>query len=400
MPGPLFVVRASGHRAVRATWSASRLSPGAGYISLLAGIFRAGVSSGFGGAQGADTAMASGRRRRSVELVARLLLVLAVLVGVAFQTDLAVGQVRPGATLTVLQGIVSVVRSDGSIVTPAASGLALGVGDHVATVGRSAALVTFFDGSEVELGAHTSIAIHDVQADTSGATIILTETVLGSTVHTVVPLATTSSSYRILARDTVTDVRGTTLGHSADDDGNVTMYLVNSGGPVTFPNNQSNVQNNQACTLSTAGDLVCETVKGKDVWSVLADGVFNSQTQGTDNPGAATGSAGSKQPDPKDNPDPKSTPSTATPTPTVVSTATITPTLPGSPAPSATRTPIATATPSPSPTLAASPTATATATASPTVTLTATVTATPTTGIPCSPPASLFSIGDLEVGGC
>jgi hypothetical protein len=147
-----------------------------------------------------------------------LLLVLAVLVGIGSQSERALGQVRTGATLTVLQGIVSVVRSDGNIVSPATSGLVLGVGDHVATVGRSAALVTFFDGSEVEMGAHTSIAIQDLRADASGSTTILIETVLGSTVHRIVTLPTDGSSYQIVARGTVTDVHGTTLGHGVDDD--------------------------------------------------------------------------------------------------------------------------------------------------------------------------------------
>jgi hypothetical protein len=70
------------------------------------------------------------------------------------------GQVRPpvraqvvvGASLTVLRGSVGVLRSDGTPISPAASGLALGPGDQIATLGRSSALVTFFEGSELELG--------------------------------------------------------------------------------------------------------------------------------------------------------------------------------------------------------------------------------------------------------
>lgn len=268
----------------------------------------------------------------------RSLLVFAILVGLLAQSALALGQIGQGATLTVLRGTVSVIRADGTAASPAASGLVLGVGDHVATVGRSSALVTFFDGSEIELGADTSIAIHEMQANSSGQITILIENVLGSTVHRIVTFLNPGSVYRILAGGTVTEVHGTTLGHRTDDDGNVTVSLIESNGSVTFPNNQTQMHNAHTCTMSASGDLVCQQTQGKDVWSALADGAYGNQTQGTGNPGMATGSTTSKPGDRKDDAEKKATP-TATGTQAAGSAATPTATATVTVMPPPTRTP-------------------------------------------------------------
>jgi hypothetical protein len=290
-----------------------------------------------------------GIRRRLAGPWVRCSLVLALLVGILAQSGLALGQIGQGATLTVIRGAVSVVRTDGTSVSPAATGLLLGVGDKVATVGRSAALVTFFDGSEVELGADTAIAIHEIQANSAGQITIFIENLLGSTVHHIVTFIAAGSTYRILAGGTVTEVHGTTLGHRIDEHGNVTVYLIDSSGTVTFPNDQTELHNGEACTMSSSGDLVCQSAHGKDVWTMLADGVYGNQTQGTGNPGMATGSTGSKPGDRKDDAEKKVTPATPTPTgtqaadtsrtPTPATTATVTPTVTVTVSPTATSTP-------------------------------------------------------------
>src|SRR5262245_48242862 len=62
------------------------------------------------------------------------LLLLVYIVGAIVQPLAAVrAQTAVGATLTVLRGNVGVLRSDGSPISPAASGLTLGPGDQVAT---------------------------------------------------------------------------------------------------------------------------------------------------------------------------------------------------------------------------------------------------------------------------
>jgi hypothetical protein len=290
------------------------------------------------------------------------------------QAGAVLRQISFGATLTVLRGMVSVVHTDGSAVAPAASGLMLNAGDRVATVGRASALVTFFDGSEVELGADTTIAIQDASSDGSLVTIII-ENILGSTVHRVATLKDPGSQYKVVAGDTELLVKGTIVGHGVDDDGNVTVDLVESGGPVTFPNSGHTVHNGEACTATASGDLACEQTNGKDVWSALADGV-------TPGDGNTQSTSSSTRPDEKDQkettgqtPTATGTPTpTGTPLPNSTNTRTPTPT----PTSTGTRTPPVTLTATLTPTGTATRTGTPTETPTPTATPTETATETPT----------------------
>jgi hypothetical protein len=155
----------------------------------------------------------------------RLLVVASIIVIIAYQASVVAGQVAAGATLTVLRGTVSVVRGDGSALSPASSGLAVGVGDRVATVGAASALVTFFDGSEVELGGDTTISIQEMSSGPGGQVSIGIENVLGSTINRVATLANPGSSYRVTAGGSVALVRGTVFGHRHEASGSVTVYL-------------------------------------------------------------------------------------------------------------------------------------------------------------------------------
>src|SRR6188508_474763 len=78
----------------------------------------------------------------------RLAIVLALL-PTALSAPTVLSQVRPGASLTVVRGSVSVTRPDGTAIYPAGTGLTLAIGDIVGTLERTQAIVTFFSGSEV-----------------------------------------------------------------------------------------------------------------------------------------------------------------------------------------------------------------------------------------------------------
>ena len=153
----------------------------------------------------------------------------------------------------------------------------------------------------------------------------------------------------------MTEVHGTTLGRRIDEHGNVTVYLIDSSGTVTFPNDQTELHNGEVCTMSSWGDLACQSAHGKYVWTKLAEGVYGNQTQGTGNSGMATGSTVSKPGDRKDDAEKKVTTATATPTPTGTQAA----------ATSRTPTPTVTATVTPTVTVTVSPTATSTPTLGP-----------------------------------
>jgi len=109
----------------------------------------------------------------------------------------AVGAQTPqGATLTVSSGQAGVVKADGARLSPARSGLDLGVGDQVGTIGDSDALVTFFEGTELELGKDTTIILREIRS--SGNEVHVTiEDVLGVTNSRLKAFVNPNSSYQV-----------------------------------------------------------------------------------------------------------------------------------------------------------------------------------------------------------
>ena len=221
------------------------------------------------------------------------------------QAGLALGQISFGATLTVLRGTTSVVRGDGSAVHRAGSGLTLNAGDRIATVGKSSALVTFFDGSEIELGENTTIALQDASGEVGGVVTFLIEVVLGNTLHKVETLKNPGSSYKIVAGEGLVEVRGTTVGVGVDWQKNATAFL--QQGQATF--NGHNLSNGEACTLGSSGAFECENRKGSNPLSTVADPVVDGAP-----PKEGGLSNTTKTDDEKDKkPDPTSTPGPRTP---------------------------------------------------------------------------------------
>jgi hypothetical protein len=122
----------------------------------------------------------------------------------------AVAQVDDGATLTVLRGQVAVIHADGSAVQPAASGTIVKAGDEIRTLTKTGALITFFAGTEIEMGEDTILTVERVSKQ--GATVdISLKQVLGVTLNRVQSLTDPNSSYRIDAGGATAVVRGTTF---------------------------------------------------------------------------------------------------------------------------------------------------------------------------------------------
>jgi hypothetical protein len=222
------------------------------------------------------------------------------------QAGLALGQITFGATLTVLRGTTSVVRSDGSAVQPASSGVTLNAGDRVATVGKSSALVTFFDGSEIELGADTTIAIQDASGEAGGVVTFLIEVVLGNTVHKVATLKNPGSSYQIVAGEGLVEVRGTTVGVGVNGQGDATAYLQEGQASM----NGYTLHNGEGCTLGAAGAFECGNQNGNNIWTVLSEGITNGETQKPDlsNAPKADDQKDQKEPSPSPSPSPSPEP--------------------------------------------------------------------------------------------
>src|SRR4051812_11139304 len=122
----------------------------------------------------------------------------------------ASAQVQRGATLTVLRGEVAVVRSDGSAVQPAPSGTTVDTGDEIRTLTKAGALITFFAGTEIEMGEGTILAVDEITRNGDRVNVSLKQ-VLGVTLNRVQTLGSTGSTYQIDAGGAVAVVRGTTF---------------------------------------------------------------------------------------------------------------------------------------------------------------------------------------------
>lgn len=119
-------------------------------------------------------------------------------------------QVTDGATMTVLRGQVAVVRGDGSAMQPAPSGSTVRAGDEIRTLTSAGALITFFSGTEIELGEETSLVVERVSHGNGRVDISLRQ-VFGASLHRVQSLTDPSASYRVDVGGAVAVVRGTTF---------------------------------------------------------------------------------------------------------------------------------------------------------------------------------------------
>jgi hypothetical protein len=326
----------------------------------------------------------------------RLTLILGLLATV-LRSPTALSQVGPGASLTVVRGSVAVTRSDGIAIYPAGTGLTLSIGDIVGTLERTRAIVTFFSGSEVELGSNTTIVIRRLDRDLLDQANVTVEHLSGATLIRVPTEAGPNPGVRMLAHDTVAIIRAGEIGHGVDPtSNNVTVACVEgewrcSRDSVTFPNATTFLTGQTALVVTGSGDLLAlRVLLGASVWDVLSEDGALGISEGTSGaagpaPSQRERAAAEDDEDKPVQPRAANTTPTATPTPTRTFTPTPTPTFTptGSPTLTPTATPTSTSTPTATPTLTPTPTATftptATATFTPTATATATMTPTATT---------------------
>jgi hypothetical protein len=105
-------------------------------------------------------------------------------------------QTPQGATLTVVSGTSAVVQANGGASQPAPSGLTLVVGDRVATLKGSTALVTFFEGSELEIGADSTIIIRELTARGTEVHVTI-EDVYGTAIGRVTSIVNPNSTFSL-----------------------------------------------------------------------------------------------------------------------------------------------------------------------------------------------------------
>ena len=271
------------------------------------------------------------------------------------QSPTVSSQVGPGASLTVVRGSVAVTRSDGTAIYPAGTGLTLSIGDIVGTLQRTSAYVTFFSGSEVQLGSNTTIVIRRLDRDLLDQANVTVEHLSGATLIRVPTDAGPNPGVRVLGNDTVAIIRNGEVGHGVDPtSNNVTVACVEgewrcSRDGTSFPNGTTFLLGQTALTMTGAGDLIgFRVLHGASIWDVMAEGGAIGVPEGTS---GAAGPALSQRDraEAEDDEDKPAQPHAAVATPTLTLTTARTPgqTLTPTFTPTATTTQTPTQTPPP-----------------------------------------------------
>jgi len=141
----------------------------------------------------------------------RVLIVALIAIGVLIPTALVLTQQRAaGASmiLGILDGSADVARGGADFVR-ASDGLVLSAGDRVRTADRSHAVVTFLDGSTVEIEPGTTITVAEATALQGGAITIRVEQAFGRTWSSVQKLTHADSKFEIKTPSATAAVRGT-----------------------------------------------------------------------------------------------------------------------------------------------------------------------------------------------
>jgi len=131
-------------------------------------------------------------------------------------------------TLSDLEGGVQVQRQGVGAWIVASDGMKVGTGDSLKTGGDGYVLITFFDGSVMEVEADTKISVEELSKASGGATTVRISQVLGNTVNRVENLIDSSSTYEVETPAGSAVVRGTIFNMAVDRDRGVIHTCVNT----------------------------------------------------------------------------------------------------------------------------------------------------------------------------
>ena len=147
-----------------------------------------------------------GLRSRPALLALTLAFVLATtgLLAIFFATPVQ----AHSSTVTVLDGSVLVRHGAGQF-APISDGDVVAGGDTIRTAAESHGVLTFFDGTTIELEPNTEITVTTLEASAAGDKIVDIAQAIGRTWHVVTHLASPNSRYEIRTPTSTAIVRGT-----------------------------------------------------------------------------------------------------------------------------------------------------------------------------------------------
>jgi hypothetical protein len=161
-------------------------------------------------------------RKKLLSILVLSILVASTLVGCAPSTL---------TILSITEGDVSVMKAGTGSWIEAQVGMSLEPGDSVKTGDNSSAIITFFDGSTIELQAGTEIEIASLAVSTdSGSTTITLKQTIGNTISRVTKLVDPASRYEVETPTGVAAVRGSAMQVYVIEDG--TTWITNLEGDI------------------------------------------------------------------------------------------------------------------------------------------------------------------------
>lgn len=128
-------------------------------------------------------------------------------------------------TLSDIAGEVQVLRSGTSAWTAAANGMKIWTGDGLKTGSDGYALITFFDGSVMEVDAGTEISMEELSQTSGGSTTVQINQTIGNTLNRVQNLVDSSSTYEVTTPAGSAVVRGTIYSVEVKDEGKLTTCI-------------------------------------------------------------------------------------------------------------------------------------------------------------------------------
>lgn len=124
-------------------------------------------------------------------------------------------------TLTIISGSILVRHPSGDF-GPAEDGMILSAGDTVRTSSDARAVLTYFEGSTVEIEPDSQVTIDAAHPNPDGSTVILMRQDLGTTWHVVTHLLQGGSTYEVHTTTATASVRGTAFTVAVEPDGTTT----------------------------------------------------------------------------------------------------------------------------------------------------------------------------------
>ena len=126
-------------------------------------------------------------------------------------------------TLSVVSGTVEVRENDAKDFRPAVDGETLNVGDTVRTGPDARAVITFFEGSTVEMEPETELTMEKLEGQEEGGFLTRLRQSAGVTWHRVVDFVDPRSRYEVNTPAAAVAVRGTVFQVQVEPDGTTTV---------------------------------------------------------------------------------------------------------------------------------------------------------------------------------